>query len=536
VGSDVRVVVTMFNRGHIYINSLSSAVRQSVLALDGVDEVTVECVWDPPWTPDRLSPAARDVLGFQAGDPIEGRLHITSELKAPLDASPPFDERHLDGGPLRVTSVTQGQVAELDSNRLQRWRGGWKFYNRFEFAEGGGLSRRNEPVHLECSFDAEHIRDLAREARLVAEDSLEEVPCQVYGEYTEAGLRHCTIAFLADVEAREQRSYLLLYGNPSPACWTPFHSTDLVTRGEGYALEIENSYYRVRLSPVMGQLRNLEFKRWGRTCLGNEDPTAINTTSATNDPEAKLDIAWHGEDSCLHWNPDFTKQLRYRITNWPEPPHFSVARGPICTVVKRWGYPVCPVFPALHQTAVTIAVTYTFYCGLPYFTMESRLDVEEELDIGAVRNDEWVLFGRPFTHAMAMGDDGALETFLSGEGKPFESNPALVGLFHEAKGDAFVSLGLSYDARGFPGAYDPKGRGVGITGAGNQLWVRWAYHPEGEAPVIQPGATIGEHNAYLLYNVGEEGGHEQARNWYDRLRQPLIATQLNQRGRARVRK
>lgn len=33
-------------------------------ALDGYD-VAVNIVWDPPWTPERLSPAAMDALGFQ---------------------------------------------------------------------------------------------------------------------------------------------------------------------------------------------------------------------------------------------------------------------------------------------------------------------------------------------------------------------------------------------------------------------------------------------------------------------------------------
>ncbi len=33
-------------------------------AVDGISHVDVELVWDPPWTPDRMSEAARLDLGF----------------------------------------------------------------------------------------------------------------------------------------------------------------------------------------------------------------------------------------------------------------------------------------------------------------------------------------------------------------------------------------------------------------------------------------------------------------------------------------
>ena len=84
---DVHIKVAVFNRGHLQINSLSSPVRQQILAMEGVGEVTVECVWEPAWAPDRLSQKARDVLGFEPDDPIEGRLHVRSTEKAAADAA-----------------------------------------------------------------------------------------------------------------------------------------------------------------------------------------------------------------------------------------------------------------------------------------------------------------------------------------------------------------------------------------------------------------------------------------------------------------
>jgi len=32
-------------------DSIAAGVRHAVLALDGVEDVTVEIVWDPPWHP-----------------------------------------------------------------------------------------------------------------------------------------------------------------------------------------------------------------------------------------------------------------------------------------------------------------------------------------------------------------------------------------------------------------------------------------------------------------------------------------------------
>jgi FeS assembly SUF system protein len=39
-------------------------VARAVAEVDGVGEVTVRLVWDPPWTPERMSEDARLVLGM----------------------------------------------------------------------------------------------------------------------------------------------------------------------------------------------------------------------------------------------------------------------------------------------------------------------------------------------------------------------------------------------------------------------------------------------------------------------------------------
>lgn len=43
---------------------LPAKVREAVAAVAGVKDVDVEIVWDPPWTPERMSDAARAALGM----------------------------------------------------------------------------------------------------------------------------------------------------------------------------------------------------------------------------------------------------------------------------------------------------------------------------------------------------------------------------------------------------------------------------------------------------------------------------------------
>jgi metal-sulfur cluster biosynthetic enzyme len=45
-----------------FVATMSSAIPEALRALDGVETVDVQVVWDPVWTPERLSPAARDAL------------------------------------------------------------------------------------------------------------------------------------------------------------------------------------------------------------------------------------------------------------------------------------------------------------------------------------------------------------------------------------------------------------------------------------------------------------------------------------------
>lgn len=44
--------------------AIAADAQQKLLDLAGVEEASVQIVWDPPWTPSRISPAGRSKLGL----------------------------------------------------------------------------------------------------------------------------------------------------------------------------------------------------------------------------------------------------------------------------------------------------------------------------------------------------------------------------------------------------------------------------------------------------------------------------------------
>ncbi len=63
--TDVEVEMTMTSPGCPSHVGISEDVRRKILELPGVNIVNVNVVWTPPWSPERLSPAAREKLGIE---------------------------------------------------------------------------------------------------------------------------------------------------------------------------------------------------------------------------------------------------------------------------------------------------------------------------------------------------------------------------------------------------------------------------------------------------------------------------------------
>ena len=63
-GSKVSVKMTLTAPGCGMGPVLAGDARNRLAALEGVADAQVDVVWDPPWNPDRISPAGRQQLGM----------------------------------------------------------------------------------------------------------------------------------------------------------------------------------------------------------------------------------------------------------------------------------------------------------------------------------------------------------------------------------------------------------------------------------------------------------------------------------------
>ncbi len=63
-GSRIDVKMTLTAQGCGMGASIAADARLKLLALPGVTDAEVEIVWDPPWTPQMISPEGRERLGM----------------------------------------------------------------------------------------------------------------------------------------------------------------------------------------------------------------------------------------------------------------------------------------------------------------------------------------------------------------------------------------------------------------------------------------------------------------------------------------
>jgi metal-sulfur cluster biosynthetic enzyme len=61
---DVTIDMTLTQQGCPEHVNISAQVKSRVEQLPGVRDAVVNIVWNPPWTPERLSPDARKQLGI----------------------------------------------------------------------------------------------------------------------------------------------------------------------------------------------------------------------------------------------------------------------------------------------------------------------------------------------------------------------------------------------------------------------------------------------------------------------------------------
>ena len=102
-GKDVDIKMTMTTRGCPLHDTLVSDVKRYVGKVNGVGNINVDIVWDPPWSLEKMNQDVREKLGF--GKP-KLRFQIDYEKSTPLKTGT-FSKQE-DGSLMLANSNDQG--------------------------------------------------------------------------------------------------------------------------------------------------------------------------------------------------------------------------------------------------------------------------------------------------------------------------------------------------------------------------------------------------------------------------------------------
>lgn len=407
-----------------------------------------------------------------------------------------------DPGKPLVGSGQFGSVATLPAS-WKTWANGWKYYKVLGLEEKSGIKRNAEPVEVLLAFRSEQVTSLAREIRVaeIYNGQIKEVTSQVYGVVRRGAERLCKVMFLADNQGREKRNYLVFFGNPDAEL--PDYTSDLEVSGEGYHLKIENQYFIASLSKQTGQLERMLVKREHGVELYAGGPG-------------------HGETTCIDWAHDYVTEdnfMKVRIQYWGECPDYEIIRGPICTIVRRWGFPHSALHPVYNPSRLNIDIEYRFYAGLPFFHKFGKMKAVKQFVATALRDDEWVFTGQPFTGSLWMGADEKLKF-----GEIDEANKHSVkafGYYNKDSKDSFIGLYLEHSAEEIPK----------FLHAGHSLlyynWhgTTWSRYPLERNQLVPEGAVLHQKNAYVTVGFTEADGPTKIEALRKELLSPLTSFQ-----------
>ncbi|HEX2107194.1 MAG TPA: PqqD family peptide modification chaperone [Nitrososphaera sp.] len=138
-GKDVDIKMTMTTRGCPLHDTLVSDVKRYVGKVNGVGNINVDIVWDPPWSLEKMNQEVREKLGF--GKP-KLRFQIDYEKSKPLKTGT-FSNQD-DGSLILVNGKNQGFM--VNDAIVEFWNAcdGTKTINQItdEFSAKLGLPRQ----------------------------------------------------------------------------------------------------------------------------------------------------------------------------------------------------------------------------------------------------------------------------------------------------------------------------------------------------------------------------------------------------------
>jgi len=451
----------------------------------------------PQYTFEDRNESVTEKLDMLAKAHQAGRYDLAMSLCESLKGTLDFEQQnHSSPAKPDIAATAFASVRDLPRAWTQ-WARGWKYCKIVSLSETVGAPRSAEPVDLAVAFRADQTANLHRDVRVARVDAgngtVQEIPSQIYDVLRRGPELFSRLVFAADVPAHGQATYLVFYGNPNAEL--PDYTSDLVVRGEGYGLDIENQHYVVSLDRQMGQLARMTYKR-------------------EHGLELYAGGKGHGEPPDIDWAHDYVDPEHFqklRMRNWPTCPNYDVVTGPLCVRVRRWGFPHSPIHPLFTPSRVHFDVTYIFYASLPYFFKEGRIDMTKDHQVEAMRDDEWVFSGYSFTEKVWFDKQGKLH-----EGDvPSEHHSNLwgVGFYHRDSRDALIALWLEHSAENYDKLKHNGSPTLHYHGHG-QLWSRY---PAEAGTQFKAGASLWQRNAYLIAPYPKENGAKSVEDIRHRL-------------------
>lgn len=299
----------------------------------------------------------------------------------------------------------------------------------------------------------------------------------------------CKIAFPLDIPALGKKRLLLLLGKPEFSDEIAFTIT-----GENVGKTVNNETISLEFHPVSGQVNIIE--------------------------DVKENIRLYNEAGVIHWNPgcNIPGIAWDHSFNWNPPPGFEEKIGKFLYIHTRSG-------PFQKIKDVNLEVKYALQKDQSYFVSETRMVVNKNLGVIALRNDEMVLYKELFDTLIYRDKQGNIVTM------PLEEKPGYpdgfvhaapddldwVGLLNLVENYGFFSLRIDY----VNGNLGPTGNWLNKPGTyfyapsnGSYVyWVRpllytWSeYTTRNLLTFVPQGSFFYEKNAYILLRLNK--GYEK---------------------------
>ena len=93
-GSTCAIQMTLTSQACPEARTIPEVMKKRVMAMDGVEDVSIDIVWEPAWTPHNITPEGRKILGME-----EPPAEPEPEPAAPSFPHPASDAGASSAGP-----------------------------------------------------------------------------------------------------------------------------------------------------------------------------------------------------------------------------------------------------------------------------------------------------------------------------------------------------------------------------------------------------------------------------------------------------